>query len=205
MCAFCIPVPLPGTARQVVLLTIPKSSHPAQLLSRQHPAPVSPLPAALTDLPACIANKRLTPKLNPLGPTLTKKPGVGVAPQLSTFLHSNVQRCNSFSVTSLAAPHPATSMESHPYKNHGGGGAATFQPANLPSFQRLSTPLPSSPCLFPSNVFYLSRTGLGQSRESQVSIHHSLISGPRSLFAGHCSRITVHRSHGHRPQPRQSP
>jgi hypothetical protein len=33
-----------------------------------------------------------------------KEPGVGVALQLSTFLPFNVQTCNSFSVTSLAAP-----------------------------------------------------------------------------------------------------
>jgi hypothetical protein len=164
-------------ARQVDLLTPPIYSYLFQSLSRQHQAPVSPLPATLTNLPACIANKRLTLKLNPLDPTLIKKRGVGAPLQLSTFLPSNVQTCNSFSVTSLAAPHLATSIESHPYKNHGGGGAATFQPANLPTFQRLFPPLPSSPCLFPSNVFYLSRTGLGQSRESQVSIHHSLISG----------------------------
>jgi hypothetical protein len=91
-------------ARQVVLPTSLKSSHPAQLLSRQHSAPVSPLPAILTDLPASVANKRLTPKLNPLDSTLTKNRGVGVALQLSTFLPFNVQTCNSFSVTSLAAP-----------------------------------------------------------------------------------------------------
>src|SRR5882672_4869867 len=40
--------PLPMRARQVVLLTPPKSSHPRPLLSRQHFVPVSPLAATLT-------------------------------------------------------------------------------------------------------------------------------------------------------------
>jgi hypothetical protein len=46
-------------ARQVVLLTPPKSSHPIQLLSRQQYAPVNPLAATLTSLPASVANKKL--------------------------------------------------------------------------------------------------------------------------------------------------
>jgi hypothetical protein len=46
-------------ARQVVLLTPAKSSHPGQLLSRQQSAPVSPLAATLTSLPASVANKNL--------------------------------------------------------------------------------------------------------------------------------------------------
>jgi hypothetical protein len=64
-------------ARQVVLLTHPKSSHPFQLLSRQQTAPVSPLPAILMDLPASVANKRLTASLNPLDAILTKTWGGG--------------------------------------------------------------------------------------------------------------------------------
>src|SRR5713101_1693463 len=65
-------------ARQIVLLTPPKSSHPSQLLSRQQSAPVSPLAATLMRLPASVANKRLTAGLNPLDATLTKNRGVGV-------------------------------------------------------------------------------------------------------------------------------
>jgi hypothetical protein len=150
MCAFCaffasrlglrdIPRASAGRARQAALLTPPKSSHPRPLLSRQHSAPVSPLAATLTNRPASIANKRLTTKLTPLNITLTKNKGAGVALQLSAFLRSNVQRCNSFSVTSLAAPHLATSIESHPYKNQGEGG----RPA--PNNSHSGTRRPASP------------------------------------------------------------
>ncbi len=64
-------------ARQVVLLTPPKSPHPSQLISRQQSAPVSPLAATLMDLPASVANKRLTAWLSPLDATLTKTGGWG--------------------------------------------------------------------------------------------------------------------------------
>ncbi len=49
-----------------------------QLLSRRQPASISPLAATLMDLPASVANKRLTAWLSPLDATLTKKRGVGV-------------------------------------------------------------------------------------------------------------------------------
>src|SRR6266403_4808999 len=65
-------------ARQIVLLAPPKSPHPTQLLPRQYFAPVSPLAATLMDLPASVANKRLTAELNPLAATLTRNRGVGV-------------------------------------------------------------------------------------------------------------------------------
>src|SRR5882724_9955094 len=65
------------SARQAALLTPPKSSHPTQFLSRQHFVRVSPLAATLMDLPASVANKRLTAELNPLDATLTKNRGVG--------------------------------------------------------------------------------------------------------------------------------
>src|SRR5882672_4068029 len=57
-------------ARQLVLPTPPKSSHPTQLLSRQHFARVSPLAATLMDLLTSVANKRLTAGLTPLAATL---------------------------------------------------------------------------------------------------------------------------------------
>jgi len=63
-------------ARQVVLQTLPKSSHPRPLLSRQHRAAVSPLAATLMDFPASFANKSLTVNLTPLDATLTKNKGV---------------------------------------------------------------------------------------------------------------------------------
>ena len=67
-------------ARQAVLLTSPKFSHPIQLLSRQHFICVSPLAAILMELPASIANKRLAPVLSPLNSALTKNRGEGCPP-----------------------------------------------------------------------------------------------------------------------------
>jgi len=67
-------------ARQLVLPTPPKSSHPTQLLSRQHFARVSPLAATLMDLLTSVANKRLTAGLTPLAATLTKNRGWGPPP-----------------------------------------------------------------------------------------------------------------------------
>src|SRR6266481_9162733 len=65
-------------ARQVVHLTPSKSPAPSQLLSRQHFVRISPLAATLMDLPASVANKRLTAELSPLAATLAKNRGVGV-------------------------------------------------------------------------------------------------------------------------------
>src|SRR5712664_731889 len=72
MCAFCIPVSVPGPARQAVLLTPPRFLHPGRLLSSQRLACVSPLAATLIHLPASVANKRLAARLSPLAATLTK-------------------------------------------------------------------------------------------------------------------------------------
>jgi len=66
--------------RQAVLVTPLKSSHPIQLPSRQLQASISPLAATLMNLPASVANKRLTPRLTSLAATLTKKPGGGAHP-----------------------------------------------------------------------------------------------------------------------------
>ncbi len=92
MCAFCIPALLAGSARPVVLLTPPKSSHPRLLLSRQHLAPITPLAATLMNLPASVANKRVMAWLTPLDATLTENMGVGATPHdVSTFRPSAVQ------------------------------------------------------------------------------------------------------------------
>ncbi len=69
-------------------------------------SPVSPLAATLMDLPASVANKRLTVGLSPLDATLTKnrggtsfKPKGSLPPRLScssdvqTFPHANVSTC----------------------------------------------------------------------------------------------------------------
>src|SRR5260370_36766172 len=47
-------------------------------------SPLSPLFATLMDLPASVANKRLTVWLNPLDPTLTKNTGKGSRLWLTT-------------------------------------------------------------------------------------------------------------------------
>jgi hypothetical protein len=54
---------------------------------------VSPLAATLTDLPASVANKRLTENLTPLDATLTKNRGRGI-PNVSTFKRSNDVRAH---------------------------------------------------------------------------------------------------------------
>ncbi len=69
-------------ARQLVLPTPSKSFDPKPLLSRLRLAPISPLAATLMDLPATVANKRLTSWLSPLDATLTKNRGY---PHFSTF------------------------------------------------------------------------------------------------------------------------
>src|SRR5580700_3250376 len=79
-------------ARQAVLLTPPKSSHPNQLPSRQQSGLLNPLNATLTNSHVSVANKRLTPKLTPLDATLTKNKGVAPTPLgYSTFSPVAVQ------------------------------------------------------------------------------------------------------------------
>jgi hypothetical protein len=79
--------PRPMPARQVVLPTLPNSSHSRPLLSRQQSVGISPLHATLMGLSASVANKRLTPNLTPLDATLTKNTG-GTSFQPKTFLSS---------------------------------------------------------------------------------------------------------------------
>src|SRR6267378_5438924 len=66
--------------RQVVLQTPSKSFGLTKSLSREQITCVSPLAATLMDLPASVANKRLTDWLSHLDATLTKNRGVGSAP-----------------------------------------------------------------------------------------------------------------------------
>src|SRR5258708_13129699 len=75
-------------ARRAVPLTPSKSSHPKLLLSRQHFAPISPLDATLMNLPASVANKRLTAWLSPLDATLTKNRGSLLTVQKLALLSS---------------------------------------------------------------------------------------------------------------------
>src|SRR6266850_6838825 len=93
-------------AGQIVLLAPPKSSHPTQLLPRQYFAPVSPLAATLMDLPASVANKRLTARLSPLAATLTKNRGEGAQP------------C-------------ASDKDAHPASANGGGAEGSFSGLTL--------------------------------------------------------------------------
>jgi hypothetical protein len=131
------------SARQVVLLAPSKSSHPRRLLSRQHCASISPLSATLMNLPASVANKRLTPAPNRLDATLTKNTGrVNLltlqrsnAPFASRTNLRDVQTCNdprpnSLHCAFLANPLTLKSYPSTSYKNHRGGGVAGS--ANLP-------------------------------------------------------------------------
>jgi len=132
-------------ARQVVLLTPSKSSHPSQLLSRQHSAPITPLAATLMDFPATIANKSLTAGLTPLDATLTKNRGVGAPPfDVSSFRCPRWTRCICgtlrqvsellpFPFILLQMPPPATPFLCHPYKCPGGGYPLfCYHPASHP-------------------------------------------------------------------------
>jgi hypothetical protein len=85
--SFCSSQPssLPTCQHENDVQASSKSSHPWPLLSRQHHAPVSPLAATLMDLPASVANKRLTANLTPLDATLTKNRGEGCALSFTPF------------------------------------------------------------------------------------------------------------------------
>ena len=123
-----------------VLPTPSKSSALTQLPSCPQSASINPLDATLADSLATAANKRLTPTASLVDATLTKNRGgaasfarserLGVG-ALLTFQRLNIPTCNdprsnSFILTSLAAPHPLTPNESHPYKNHRGEGCGPF-------------------------------------------------------------------------------
>src|SRR6267143_6689368 len=82
------PLPIPISSFCLLVSDFPslrtpsKSSHPKPLLSPQHFALISPLDATLMDLPASVANKRLTAIAKPFRCNTYKKPGGGY-PQLS--------------------------------------------------------------------------------------------------------------------------
>src|SRR5713226_7195393 len=135
MCAFCIPVSVPGAARQAVLLTPPRFSHPSRLPSRQHLACVNPLAATLMHLPASVANKRITEWLSPLDATLTKNTGYLLqAKSFSlSFSRCSLQLlsvppslCGCRSASHLPYPLPSSvscnSFVCSSYKNTGGVG-----------------------------------------------------------------------------------
>jgi hypothetical protein len=124
----------PMLARQVVLPTLPNSSHPRPLVSRQQSVGISPLHATLMDLPASVANKRLTARLNPLDATLTKNTGAHPSSQKPFYLLAlppqTFQRSNLFWLAPfflfihLQMPLPANPYGSHPYKCPGVWGHA---------------------------------------------------------------------------------
>src|SRR6266851_2551006 len=91
-------------ARQAVLLTPSNSIHQSRLLSRQHFAPISPLDATLMDLPASVANKRVTSWLSPLDATLTKNRGVPPPVQNLALLSSTSTVPRVLSSTSRQSP-----------------------------------------------------------------------------------------------------
>src|SRR5712692_7038428 len=78
-----IPTPCASYSPHSILF---QSSHPKSLLSRQHFAPISPSDCNTYGSPASIANKRLTPRLNPLDATLTKNRGSHLSSQRGFFL-----------------------------------------------------------------------------------------------------------------------
>jgi hypothetical protein len=82
-CAFCIPNAAAGRSwfQHTRNLSIP---HRCPFATAY---PISPLAATLTDLPASVANKRLTVILTPLNATLTKNRGEGCSQ------HSDLPTC----------------------------------------------------------------------------------------------------------------
>src|SRR5437016_4563983 len=88
MCAFCIPVSVPGLAPQAVLLTpsaflcvcqFPsQAERTGRTSTSAHPRPKSFSCNTYEALRKSAANKRLTVLLNPLDATLTKNIGGGV-------------------------------------------------------------------------------------------------------------------------------
>jgi hypothetical protein len=152
--------------------------------------PITPLNAIHMGLPVSMANKRLTENLSPLNTTLARNKGAGGVLQLSSFLSSNVQRCNSFSVTSLAAPHLATSIESHPYKNQGEGAACIFptlrRVARIRRRCDLSTLPALQPCILQPIVTSLLPYLIPSSHRSDIqSYRRSLLSPNNSRYGTH--------------------
>jgi len=98
------------------------------LLSRHRFASISHLDATLTDLPASVANKRLTVLLSPLDATLTINTGVGIPsarlPRRSTFRRLDVPTIpyppKSLPLNLFADPHPLNLYATILYKNSGG-------------------------------------------------------------------------------------
>src|SRR5260370_504431 len=118
--------------RQVVLLTLPKSSHPTQFLSRQQSAPVSPLAATLMHPPASVANKRLTAGLSSLDATLT-------APYIFTSLLPSLVASLFPSSTIAALPSGGEMSFSQRFDEIRTGFERPFWVANITElFERLS-------------------------------------------------------------------
>ena len=199
MCAFCIPVSVPGAARQAVLLTPPRFSHPSRLPSRQHLACVNPLAATLMHLPASVANKRLTEWLSPLDATLTKNTGYLLqAKSFSlSFSRCSLQLlsvppslCGCRSASHLPYPLPSSvscnSFVCSSYENTGGVGVFfPFRHSSLPlgthrsqQFQTLSAKQlrwgrdPHSLLRYPL-LPYLVALSSHQSRISSHQLYHS--------------------------------
>src|SRR5882762_8994106 len=96
-------------ARRAVPLAPSKSSHPKLLLSRQHLAPISPLAATLMDLPASVANKRLTGELSSLDATLTKKRGASLRFR-SWLFSARLQPCQGCCLPRVTSHQPAPTL-----------------------------------------------------------------------------------------------
>jgi len=203
MCAFCIPVSVPGPARQAVLLTPPRFSHPSRLPSRQHLACVNPLAATLMHLPASVANKRLTEWLSPLDATLTKNTGYLLqAKSFSlSFSRCSLQLlsvppslCGCRSACHLPYPLPSSvfcnSFVCSSYENTGGVGV--FFPFRHSSL----APRHSSLAIVPNSFSKTPAVGEGPSFLTSLPpyfitslLHHLFTSLPRCSFQ---SRVTSH-------------
>ena len=141
------------------------SSHPRPLLSRQHLAPLSPLPATLTDHPASVANKRLTENLTPLDATLTKNTGVGVSIIISPATKFQSLLCfQPLTNCTFSIPFVLTFI-------HVMGGCTpfpTFQPSNPPTSTHLRFLTSLPPYLFTSRHSCVESPASGRRRRWRV-------------------------------------
>jgi len=164
------------------------SSHPRPLLSRQHLAPLSPLPATLTDHPASVANKRLTENLTPLDATLTKNTGVGVSIIISPATKFQSLLCfQPLTNCTFSIPFVLTFI-------HVMGGCTPLP--NIPTFEPANLNAPAIPYFVTSLPLYLApllRRIAGQRAKTEVESPPRGVNSPRTTHHSGWMAATMSR------------
>src|SRR5580704_3929808 len=170
--SFCSSQPsnLPSCQHENDVQTPSNSSHPWPLLSRQHHDTVSPLAATLMNLPASVANKRLTAKLTPLDATLTKNRGGGaVYPFLSGH---QIPVTTLFSTTYKLPIFYPLCFDIHPWNGGVGGRAAMKHLKNHLKSPGICRAISELPLLNRSSLFVeLVALPVGQYAEADADEH----------------------------------